>query len=164
MARLLRFLASPKMLTLDIVQTSLASALAQSHFSLFTLHFSLQQLTWYRLNYLTTDYLTTSESRVNYLIPSPHKKKGRPASLPVSPRNSQLSIINYQLSISNYPSSPSSPVPGSLGVTLPLPPPLWFSLSLTLSLPLAVFPPEGTTGTTPPPTRPTPLLGFRYTA
>ncbi len=30
-------------------------------FSLFTLHFSLQQLTWYRLNYLTTDYLTTSE-------------------------------------------------------------------------------------------------------
>ena len=34
-------------------------------FSLFTLHFSLQQLTWYRLNYLTTDYLTTSESRVN---------------------------------------------------------------------------------------------------
>jgi hypothetical protein len=36
-------------------------------FSLFTLHFSLQQLTWYRLNYLTTDYLTTSESRV-YII------------------------------------------------------------------------------------------------
>ncbi len=58
------WLASPKMLTLDIVQTSLASALAQSHFSLFTLHFSLQQLTWYRLNYLTTDYLTTLESSI----------------------------------------------------------------------------------------------------
>ena len=37
-------------------------------FSLFTLHFSLQQLTWYRLNYLTTDYLTTSESRVIYYM------------------------------------------------------------------------------------------------
>ena len=37
------------------------SALAQPHLSLFTLHFSFQQLTWYRLNYLTTDYLTTSE-------------------------------------------------------------------------------------------------------
>ena len=34
-------------------------------FSLFILHFSLQQLTWYRLNYLTTDYLTTSETCVN---------------------------------------------------------------------------------------------------
>ena len=33
-------------------------------FSLFTLHFSLQQLTWYRLNYLTTDYLTTLESSI----------------------------------------------------------------------------------------------------
>ena len=69
-------------------------------FSLFTLHFSLQQLTWYRLNYLTTDYLTTSESRVNYLIPSPRKKRAdqHPCQSAPTILNCQLSIINFELS------------------------------------------------------------------
>ena len=31
-------------------------------FSLFTLHFSLQQLTWYRLNYLTTENFSINDS------------------------------------------------------------------------------------------------------